>query len=73
MMNLSKPEKVRERVYEVCANSHWTCQYWLSRKDGGRIFMHDFDMSQNIKTVQDAANVRIDDIMFGHPCGISIA
>ena len=70
---LSKPERVRERVAGVCSYHHYCCQLWAARMDGGAILSMNAELGAAIANHQDKTHQRIDDIMFGHPCGISIA
>lgn len=72
MKQLSKPELVRERVASVCIYHHWKYKLWKSRMDVTRYGM-DAELLSCIANDRDKTYQRIDDIMFGHPCGVSIA
>lgn len=72
MKKLSKPEQVRERIADVCS-FHFYCRRVWTRCMDVTIYGHDTDMLSNIIAHQIKTYNRIDDIMFGHPCGISIA
>lgn len=69
---LSKPEMVRERVAGVCSYHHYCCQLWAKRMDPSA-FRLDVYLQDRIMGMQDKTQQRIDDIMFGHPRGVSIA
>ncbi len=74
MSKLSKPEQVRERIAGVCIYHHYKCQIWIKRiQDPYLAYGMGVEYTSSIANDRDKTYQRIDDIMFGHPCGISIA
>lgn len=72
MSNLSKPEQVRERIAGVCSYHFYCRKLWTARMDV-TIFGMDVELLSTIANHHGKTYDRIDDIIFGHPCGISIA
>lgn len=73
-MKLSKPELVRLRIVDICSYHHYCCNIWIARiHDPNTAYGMGVEYRSTIANHRDKTYQRIDDIMFGHPFGISLA